>query len=233
MSNGARYDKALLDNAPEVTSQQRQRFYDADLLYDDANQQHGARNPNGTPAPGVGATAVARSNTLGRPNADVETGRTKEYAPLPPPSVRARPWYKSRVGILAIIVLVLVVIGAVVGGAVGGTQANKNKNGNKGVVQTTFTAPQSTASSSSSPPQSGGQGAGISGSSGQGSVATDSQSVTGSAPTSSAATTAAATTTATTATTSTGQAGVGQNGAENLFSGVAKRNPWRRVAIVD
>ncbi|EJD04989.1 uncharacterized protein FOMMEDRAFT_145659 [Fomitiporia mediterranea MF3/22] len=123
MSHTAGYDKGLLDEAPEVTKQQRQRFYDADLLNDEANQR-----PTGGAAPTSGATAPAPA----RSNTDIEAGhsgaRSKEYTQLPPPTARKTPWYKTRAGILGLVILAVIIVGAVVGGAVGGTQAHKKSN---------------------------------------------------------------------------------------------------------
>lgn len=93
----------------------KQRFYDADLLLDPAQQ----RSANATPAPVVPAT---RSQT------DLEAGHGKEYTPTPPAPVHATPWYKTRKGIIGLIILAIVIIAAVVGGAVGGTVGKNNNN---------------------------------------------------------------------------------------------------------
>ncbi|KAL5478875.1 hypothetical protein ACEPAI_2152 [Sanghuangporus weigelae] len=134
MSNNTSYDKALLDEAPEVTPQQRQRFYDADLLNDD-RQRDGGALPAGAAAP-IGA----RSDT------DLEAGvvhgaRSKEYTQLPPSSTAIRsstktPWYKSRKGIIGLVILAIVIIGAVVGGAVGGTVGKDDDNNSDHSVST-------------------------------------------------------------------------------------------------
>ena len=95
-----------------------QRFYDTDLLYNDVSREREATNGSN---PG-GIPAASRSNT------DIEAGRvsqTKEYSQLPPSTPVKQPWYKTRNGIIAIVIIALVVVGAVVGGAVGRTQAKK------------------------------------------------------------------------------------------------------------
>ncbi|THH06308.1 hypothetical protein EW145_g4174 [Phellinidium pouzarii] len=154
MSNGASYDKALLDDAPQVTPHQRQRFYDADILLSDANQQQHENGTNGAAGRPTGAAAPAQ-----RSNTDIESGRvhSKEYTPLPPPAVHRLPWYKSRTGIIAIVIVILVIIGAVVGGAVGGTQANKNKSS---ITTPTHSQSTITALSTSALPTSQGAGQG-------------------------------------------------------------------------
>ncbi|KAL5520397.1 hypothetical protein ACEPAG_9621 [Sanghuangporus baumii] len=135
MSNNTSYDKALLDEAPEVTPEQRQRFYDADLLNDDRRRDGGAL-PAGAAAP-IGA----RSDT------DLEAGvvhgtRSKEYTQLPPSSTAFRsltktPWYKTRKGIIGLVILAIIIIGAVVGGAVGGTVGKDDDNNSDHSVSST------------------------------------------------------------------------------------------------
>ncbi|KAI5115627.1 hypothetical protein M0805_000679 [Coniferiporia weirii] len=150
MSNGASYDKAILDDAPEVTRGQRQQFYDADILLNDEDQRHGS-GTNGSATLPVGAAAPAGA----RSNPDLESGRmhSREYTPLPPPAVRKTAWYKTRTGIIAVVVIALVVIAAVVGGAVGGTRHHQSNSSNL--------AGQSQVSQASSPTSQGaGQGGG-------------------------------------------------------------------------
>ncbi|OCB85970.1 hypothetical protein A7U60_g6864 [Sanghuangporus baumii] len=148
MSNNTSYDKALLDEAPEVTPQQRQRFYDADLLNDD-------RQRDGLPA-GAAAPIAARSNT------DLEAGvvhgkRSKEYAQLPLSSTAIRsstktPWYKTRKGIIGLVILAIVIIGAVVGGAVGGTVGKNDDDNSDFSISTVPSTSSSTEQGSGTAP---------------------------------------------------------------------------------
>jgi len=153
MSDG-NYDRALLSQADDSTptnsrvsffrcsvncleqrcsseKKQNKQFYDADLLkeYDEQERQRQA-------AP------ASRSQT------DLENGHGRqkdEYATASTPLPLKRPWYKTRNGIIAIVVITIVVLGAVIGGAVGGTSG---KGGNKN-SQTTITAISPTATASS------------------------------------------------------------------------------------
>jgi len=132
MSDG-NYDRALLSQADDSTptNGRNKQFYDADLLkeYDEQERQRQA-------AP------ASRSQT------DLENGHGRqkdEYATASTPLPPKRPWYKTRNGIIAIVVITIVVLGAVIGGAVGGTSG---KGGNKN-SQTTITAISPTATASS------------------------------------------------------------------------------------
>ncbi|KLO16499.1 hypothetical protein SCHPADRAFT_995074 [Schizopora paradoxa] len=122
MSDG-NYDRALLAQADDTTAtngRQNKQFYDADLLkeYDEQERQR--------------QTAPAsRSQT------DLENGRQKEdYVPVSTPVSSKSPWYKTRNGIIVIVIAIIVVLGAVIGGAVGGTRV---KGGSKS-TQTTITS---------------------------------------------------------------------------------------------
>lgn len=127
----------------------KQRFYDADLLREPAQQ----RSANATPAPVI--PAAARSQT------DLEAGHGKEYTPLPTPAY-ATPWYKTRKGIIAIVIVAIVIIGAVVGGAVGGTVGkSSNKSSNSGQAPIAGN-PSSTSSSAGAGIGSTSQGEGAS-----------------------------------------------------------------------
>ncbi len=124
MSDG-NYDRALLSQADDSTptngrvsffrcsvncleqrcsseKKQNKQFYDADLLkeYDEQERQRQA-------AP------ASRSQT------DLENGHGRqkdEYATASTPLPQKRPWYKTRNGIIAIVVIVIVVLGAVIVG---------------------------------------------------------------------------------------------------------------------
>ena len=116
----------------DLVEKQNKQFYDADLLkeYDEQERQR--------------QTAPAsRSQT------DLENGRQKEdYVPVSTPVSSKPRWYKTRNGIIAIVIVIIVVLGAVIGGAVGGT---RGKGGDKN-TQTTIT---SIPPSSTSAPQAG------------------------------------------------------------------------------
>lgn len=115
----------------DVAKKQNKQFYDADLLkeYDEQERQR--------------QTAPAsRSQT------DLENGRQKdEYVPVSTPAPSKPRWYKTRNGIIAIVIIAIIILGAVIGGAVGGT---RGKGGSKS-SQTTITS----ISSSASQPQAG------------------------------------------------------------------------------
>ncbi|KAK0477594.1 hypothetical protein IW261DRAFT_268164 [Armillaria novae-zelandiae] len=99
------YDEALLADAPAATRAQLQEGYNPDIL-----------RPNRTPP--------VRNDSDPDPESQSGPPTSKEHLPLSAessPPLRRIPFWRTRKGIIIIVIAVIVVIGAVVGGAVGGT----------------------------------------------------------------------------------------------------------------
>ncbi|KAK0502523.1 hypothetical protein EDD18DRAFT_695097 [Armillaria luteobubalina] len=132
------YDEALLAEAPAATKTQLQEGYNPDIL-----------RPN--------RTTPVRNDTDPDPESQSGPPTSKEHLPLSaessPPSRRI-PFWRTRKGIIIIVIAVIVVIGAVVGGAVGGTvgkssSSNSSDNsvqGGGGGTQSGITPASSSAS---------------------------------------------------------------------------------------
>ncbi|KAK0186965.1 hypothetical protein F5146DRAFT_1003949 [Armillaria mellea] len=104
------YDEALLAEAPAATRAQLQEGYNPDIL-----------RPNRTPP--------VRNDTDPDPESQSGPPTSKEHLPLSAESsspLRRIPFWRTRKGIIIIVIAVIVVIGAVVGGAVGGTVGKSN-----------------------------------------------------------------------------------------------------------
>ncbi|KAI6023221.1 hypothetical protein BKA83DRAFT_4274114 [Pisolithus microcarpus] len=126
--DGNNYDQNLLVDAPQASRAQLREGYDVDLLESRQPQRSpSVRSPMGaaTPAPPAGAAPpppvpqvplVLAGAGNGSKEQFVESGGA--YASKPPTG-----FWRSRKGIITVVVIILVVIGAVVGGAVGGTSA--------------------------------------------------------------------------------------------------------------
>ncbi|KAK0218971.1 hypothetical protein IW262DRAFT_1483336 [Armillaria fumosa] len=107
------YDEALLAEAPAATRTQLQEGYNPDIL-----------RPNRTPP--------VRNDTDPDPESQSGPPTSKEHLPLSAessPPLRRILFWRTRKGIIIIVIAVIVVIGAVVGGAVGGT-VGKSSSGN-------------------------------------------------------------------------------------------------------
>jgi len=127
-TTNATYDRALLSSVPDPTRAEKQEGYNVDLLDEGrdrraptppdnvTSEQHGPTNGYSP-----GAVAIARKQQ--------EQGQLLENGGLKPVKV---PWYRTRWGVTAIVIVILLIIGAVVGGAVGGTHhsSHPHNNGN-------------------------------------------------------------------------------------------------------
>jgi len=162
------YDQNLLDEAPRATRAQLQEGYSVDLLEDRPRRSASMRSP-ATPAP---TTAVVPLTP-----GIAETGSREKFGSATPASRQS--FWRTRNGIITIVVIAVVIIGAVVGGAVGGTAGKKSSNNNTGDSTGTsgdktssLTVPSTTASSSTTPSVNS-QGVGGGGGGGQiGSIST-------------------------------------------------------------
>ncbi len=106
---------------------QNKQFYDVDLLKEPNEQE---RHPQPQPHQLEGAVAPL-SHTNG--NLPVEGDLQKVEGGPPTLQSRRRQWYKTRNGIIGIVVVLLIVLGAAIGGAVGGTRgksSNKDSGNN-------------------------------------------------------------------------------------------------------
>ncbi|KAF8840647.1 hypothetical protein BDN67DRAFT_626514 [Paxillus ammoniavirescens] len=142
------YDQNLLDEAPRATRAQLQEGYSVDLLEDRPRRSPSMRSP-ATPAP---TTAVVPLTP-----GIAETGSREKFGSAAPAS-RLSFW-RTRNGIITIVVIAVVIVGAVVGGAVGGTVGKSSSNNNlggstgtSGDKSSSLTVPTTTASIGSSSP---------------------------------------------------------------------------------
>ncbi|KAF9468381.1 hypothetical protein BDZ94DRAFT_1246651 [Collybia nuda] len=100
------YDQNLLASAPEVTGERRREGYTTEIL----------TSNTGKATPPLTAQS------------DVEAGLvTKEYHRQPP--TRALPFWRTRKGMIIILVAGIIILGAIIGGAVGGTVGKKDPKG--------------------------------------------------------------------------------------------------------
>ncbi|EIM84371.1 uncharacterized protein STEHIDRAFT_132732 [Stereum hirsutum FP-91666 SS1] len=154
---GSSYDQSLLANAPEVTRAEKQEGYNVDLLEEG--------RPRGAASPAIAHTSdnldpSSTSRAFEGPGPRGAGGytRTLDSDPTTYPANGTtnlgtkRPWYRTRTGIIAIVIIVLVIIGAVVGGAVGGT---RHKSSNNAVVPSPTASASSSASGASSAESAG------------------------------------------------------------------------------
>ncbi|KAG7442071.1 uncharacterized protein BT62DRAFT_922889 [Guyanagaster necrorhizus] len=128
------YDQALLAEAPAATKAQLQEGYNPDIL-----------RPNRTPP--------VLSDTEPDPESQSGPPTSKEHLPLSAGSsspLRRIPFWRTRKGIIIIVIAVIVVIGAVVGGAVGGTVGKSSNKNNNAVVSGSSQSGIPAASASSS-----------------------------------------------------------------------------------
>ncbi|THH07716.1 hypothetical protein EW146_g9229 [Bondarzewia mesenterica] len=132
-ANGG-YDQRLLASAPKVTRAEKQGGYNVDLL------EEGRRHGSASPPPN--ASPVSEH---GGPSQDIIMPATATAY-----TSSKRPWYRTRAGIIGLVVLALVIIGAVIGGAVGGTRSNHHSSSvSSSQTQSSSAAPSSSAGSGS------------------------------------------------------------------------------------
>ncbi|KAI9430862.1 hypothetical protein H4582DRAFT_2014538 [Lactarius indigo] len=144
------YDHSLLSSVPGPTRAEKQEGYNVDLL--EESRDHRAPSPptngatsdhNGTLLDySPGAVSFARKE-------DPKTATMNDYEPVE----RRVPWYRTRKGIIGIVVVAIVIIAAAVGGGVGGTQHHSNNatksNATNGVGQSANNSSQSVDQSNS------------------------------------------------------------------------------------
>ncbi|KAH0834126.1 hypothetical protein J3R83DRAFT_11416, partial [Lanmaoa asiatica] len=135
------YDQNLLDEAPRATRAQLQEGYNVDLLEQPPRRMPSVRSP-------LPQTPQPAPLTVPLTPGIAETGLGEKLgAPTPAASKPRTSFWRSRNGIIAIVLIVLIVIGAVVGGAVGGTVKKSSNNS----VSTTGTGSTSSSGSSALP----------------------------------------------------------------------------------
>ncbi|KAG8215455.1 hypothetical protein J3R82DRAFT_9071 [Butyriboletus roseoflavus] len=116
------YDQNLLDEAPRATRAQLQEGYNVDLLEQPPRRTLSVRNP---PPQIPHPASVGVPLTLGV----AEAGSGEKFSsPTHIPATPKPSFWRSRNGIITILVIVLVVVGAIVGGAVGGTVKKSSVN---------------------------------------------------------------------------------------------------------
>jgi hypothetical protein len=123
------YDQNLLNDAPEVSTSQRQEGYTLDLLNDQGRRSTPAPPPSRTPAPtnpavgsGTGrGTPVSNEGGYGsKPEIDAEVAGLKS-------STRRVPFYRTTKGMIIIALAAVAVIAIAVGAGVGAGTKKKNK----------------------------------------------------------------------------------------------------------
>ncbi|KAF9221787.1 hypothetical protein BS17DRAFT_243641 [Gyrodon lividus] len=135
------YDQNLLDEAPRATRAQMQEGYSVDLLEDRPRRSPSVRSP-ATPAPAVVPLTPGIAETGSR-----EKLGSAAYTPA-----SRQSFWRTRNGIITIVLIAVVIVGAVVGGAVGGTAGKNSSTSNiAGSTGTTGTVPQLQGPSSTAP----------------------------------------------------------------------------------
>jgi hypothetical protein len=119
--NDAGYDRTLLSSVPDPTRAEKQEGYNVDLL-DDGRDRRGT-----TPSNELAATATSDHQhggpTVGYSPGAVSYARKEEGVAsngLEPVTPKV-PWYRTRRGVIFIVIGAVLIIAAIVGGAVGGT----------------------------------------------------------------------------------------------------------------
>ncbi|KJA26537.1 hypothetical protein HYPSUDRAFT_75351 [Hypholoma sublateritium FD-334 SS-4] len=107
------YDQSLLASAPAATRAQMQDGYNPDIL-------------NEKPAAPTPPASNSRQNLEAYGNGSTTPALAQEGAYVSPSKT---PFYRTKKGIIVILVVLAVIIGAVVGGAVGGTRKKKTDTG--------------------------------------------------------------------------------------------------------
>ncbi|KAI0270576.1 hypothetical protein BC834DRAFT_967341 [Gloeopeniophorella convolvens] len=159
----ASYDHSLLSAVPDPTRAEKQEGYNVDLLEEGRNGRAATPPPPAASEHGQGAPFDYSPGAVGY----ARNGSSTQD--LPEPVKPKTPWYRTKYGIIGIIVALLVIIAAAVGGGVGGTQHHHhsdasnnatNQEGQSGGQQGVGGSSSSGASSTSSAP-SGGQSQGV------------------------------------------------------------------------
>jgi len=108
------YDPSLLASAPKATSAMKQGGYDPQLLQDPVSTRS-ADNLSGKEYPPYPSSA-AHDRAAGLPSSNPNTPQRKPA------------FWRTRNGIILLVLLGIVVLAAIIGGAVGGSKAHKNGN---------------------------------------------------------------------------------------------------------
>jgi hypothetical protein len=158
-NHAASYDHTLLSSVPDPTRAEKQEGYNVGLLEASRNRSD--------PPPANGAVSDHNGGVLDYSPGAVSYARkedpptTSDYEPVE----KRVPWYRTKKGVIGIVVALLVIIAAAVGGGVGGTRhsshSSKNGDSSTGVGQGVQSVSEagSTASTSSSASPSPSQGA--------------------------------------------------------------------------
>ncbi|KAG7085876.1 hypothetical protein E1B28_003409 [Marasmius oreades] len=117
-NSGGQYDQSLLAEAPKATKQMRQEGYNPDILKKNENANRDLERGLGT---GASKERLAGTSTP-RPSL------------TPTPTPRSPPFYRTKKGVIVIVIATLVVLGAVIGGAVGGTRNRHREDEAKGAA---------------------------------------------------------------------------------------------------
>ncbi|KAI0299045.1 hypothetical protein B0F90DRAFT_1730316 [Multifurca ochricompacta] len=128
--SNAGYDHTILSSVPDPTRAEKQEGYNVDLLEE-------SRNPRAITPPN-GLSSDQHGPTIDYSPGAVSYARKEESRSDHEPVTPRVPWYRTRRGIIGIVVAVVIVVGAAVGGGVGGTRHSShssNSNASNGVGQ--------------------------------------------------------------------------------------------------
>ncbi|KAN0141946.1 hypothetical protein V8E53_000408 [Lactarius tabidus] len=161
--NHASYDHTLLSSVPDPTRAEKQEGYNVGLLEESRDRRAPSPSANGAAPEQNGAAALDYSPGAVSYARKEEPTATNEYEAVD----KRVPWYRTRKGMIGIVVVALIIIiAAAVGGGVGGSHhshsSKNNANGSNEVGQSsnntqglgqgansTSTTPTSTTPSSS------------------------------------------------------------------------------------
>ncbi|KAH9980577.1 hypothetical protein BJV74DRAFT_887734 [Russula compacta] len=122
--NSASYDRTLLSSVPDPTRAEKQEGYNLDLL-DEGRDRRAPTPPDSNSGP---PQDQQQGTTVGYSPGAVGYARKEGLENGHGPVVAKVPWYRTKWGIIGIVVVLVLIIGGVVGGAVGGTQHSSHKS---------------------------------------------------------------------------------------------------------
>ncbi|KAI9461948.1 hypothetical protein BJY52DRAFT_1185294 [Lactarius psammicola] len=116
--NLASYDRSLLSSVPGPTRAEKQEGYNVDLLEEGRDRRAPSPPTNGAASDHNGTLLDYSPGAMSYARKDGPTTTTNDYEPIE----KRVPWYRTRKGIIGIVMALLVIIAAAVGGGVGGTR---------------------------------------------------------------------------------------------------------------
>ncbi|KAF8487172.1 hypothetical protein DFH94DRAFT_687643 [Russula ochroleuca] len=118
--NDTTYDRSLLSSIPKPTRAEKQEGYNIDLLDE-------GRDRAATTAQEVqtGATDGYSPGAIGLARKEGQLENGDHVA-------KKAPWYRTRWGMITIVIIIILIIGGAVGGAVGGTHHSNSHSGSNG-----------------------------------------------------------------------------------------------------